>query len=497
MKGAQTGVTEAAINRALYTLDKLKRDVLYVLPTSTAASDFSKARFGGALEHSPYLKSIFTETNAVNIKRAGANTLYIRGSRGKASLISIPVSELILDELDAMEQQQLWLALERLSGQVHKHVWGISTPTIPDYGIHKVYTGSTQEHFFFKCPSCGRRTELVWPDCIVICGEHTADPRCAESYLKCKECGATLHQQDKPRFLAEGKWESTDANGNKEIRGFQISQLYSFTVSPGELVVAHFRGFGDEFAAKEFHNSKLGLPYIGAGAKVTDGMLDEAIRPYTTEERRPRYASEKLITMGGDQGKWNPCVVCEWLPTGRGSSKDLAEAYDCKVLWYGKFADGEVWERFAELMCEWQVLYAVVDADPELNLARGFCRRFEGHAATCRYREGREGKEVSKTAEDTGAPMLTVDRTYWLDAALGRFKTRRIILPRDVNDEFRSNIKSLTRTYVREKTKDKEQPVKAVYVNTGADHYAHCLAYAEIALQFAPLSVTRPMGQVL
>lgn len=264
MKGAQTGVTEAAINRALYTLDKLKRDVLYVLPTSTAASDFSKARFGSALEHSPYLKSIFTETNAVNIKRAGANTLYIRGSRGKASLISIPVSELILDELDAMEQQQLWLALERLSGQVHKHVWGISTPTIPDFGIHKVYTGSTQEHFFFKCPSCGRRTELIWPDCIVICGEHTADPRCNESYLKCKECGGTLHQQDKPRFLAEGKWESTDANGNKEIRGFQISQLYSFTVSPGELVVAYFRGFGDEFAAKEFHNSKLGLPYIGS-----------------------------------------------------------------------------------------------------------------------------------------------------------------------------------------------------------------------------------------
>ena len=85
MKGAQLGVTEAAINRALYTLDRLKRDVLYVLPTTTAASDFSKARFGAALENSEYLKSIFTETNAVNIKRAGANTLYIRGSGGRGT----------------------------------------------------------------------------------------------------------------------------------------------------------------------------------------------------------------------------------------------------------------------------------------------------------------------------------------------------------------------------------------------------------------------------
>ena len=319
MKGAQLGVTEAAINRALFTLDRLKRDVLYVLPTTTAASDFSKARFGAALENSPYLKSIFTETNAVNIKRAGANTLYIRGSRGRGSLKSVPVSELILDELDEMEQQQIWLALERLSGQLQKHIWGISTPTIPDFGIHRLFLGSTQEHFFFKCPCCGRRTELVWPDCVEIIGEHSADPQCKKSFLKCKECGGKLRQRDKPRFLAEGTWEPTAPNGNPDIRGFQISQLYSFTITAGELVVAYFRGFGDEFAAKEFHNSKLGLPYIGAGAKVTEGQIEGAIRGYTMDGPRPRGGSGRLITMGHDQGQpINYIVICEWLPTGRG-----------------------------------------------------------------------------------------------------------------------------------------------------------------------------------
>src|SRR3954466_5883483 len=59
MKGAQLGVTEVAINRAFYTLDILKRNVLYVLPTSLIAGDFSKARFGGALSLSPYLKNLF------------------------------------------------------------------------------------------------------------------------------------------------------------------------------------------------------------------------------------------------------------------------------------------------------------------------------------------------------------------------------------------------------------------------------------------------------
>ena len=115
MKAAQLGVTETGINRAFFTLDQLKRDVLYVLPTTLNASDFSKARFSGA-NLSPYLKNLFTDTNTVGLKSTGINSLYIRGSRGDSNLKSIPVSELVLDELDEMEQKAVWLALERLSG---------------------------------------------------------------------------------------------------------------------------------------------------------------------------------------------------------------------------------------------------------------------------------------------------------------------------------------------------------------------------------------------
>ena len=56
MKAAQLGVTETGINRAFFTLDQSKRDVLYVLPTALNASDFSKARFATALKLSQYLK---------------------------------------------------------------------------------------------------------------------------------------------------------------------------------------------------------------------------------------------------------------------------------------------------------------------------------------------------------------------------------------------------------------------------------------------------------
>ena len=90
MKGAQLGVTEVLINLAFYYLDQVHKDVLYVLPTSKNASDFSKSRFSTALKNSPYLDSIFTDINSVELKQCGSNTLYIRGSRSEANLISIP-----------------------------------------------------------------------------------------------------------------------------------------------------------------------------------------------------------------------------------------------------------------------------------------------------------------------------------------------------------------------------------------------------------------------
>jgi hypothetical protein len=497
-KGAQLGVTEVAINRAFYTLDQLKRDVLYVLPTTLNAGDFSKARFNTALAESPYLKGLFTDTNAINLKQAGSNTLYIRGSRGDSNLKSIPVSELILDEVDEMAQRQIWLALERLSGQKIKNVFGLSTPTIPERGIDLLYKDSTQETFNFRCPSCSRWTELVWPDCIEVIGEFIGDPRCHESYLKCKECKNKLSHEAKPEWLSTAKWVANNSNANTDVRGFAISQLYSFTVTPGEIAVAHFRGLGDEYANKEFHNSKLGLPFIGDGAKVTDEMIGRSVRPHTMDAPRPRVGGDRLITLGVDQGKWSYWTIVEWMIQGD-PGYDVNSAALAKVLAAGKFLEDD-WGRLDELMREFQILACVIDADPQINEARRFARRFPGYVWLCRYRRGQTGKEMSEQDGDTGAPLVTVDRTSWMSATLSRFKSdpTRIHLPADISAEFREHLKSPVRTYQKpespkneKKQKESESPV-AVYVETGPDHYAHSLTYAEIAL---PLAQSITTGQ--
>ena len=489
MKSAQVGATECLIGLAFYTIDQLKRDVLYVLPTSKNASDFSKARFNTALKLSPYLNSIFHDTNSIELKQAGSNTLYIRGSRGDSNLKSIPVSVLLLDEVDEMSQRAIHLALERLSGQLSKTVWGISTPTIPNYGIDKLFKDSTQEHFCFKCPCCGRRTRLVWPDCVEIIGEGVHDPRCKESFLKCKECGGKLPHQAKPEWLRQSDWEVGNKNGNPDIRGFAISQLYSFTVTPGELVVAHFRGFGDEAANVEFNNSKLGQPFIGDGAKVSDEDIDACIGNHTKDDARPTIGGKRIITMGVDQGRINYAEVTEWFFDQY--STDLNVAARAKVLHESTFYE-EDWHLLDELMSEWQVLACVVDTDPQVMEARRFARRFPSYVWLCRFRRGVTAKEISVSDDGDYAPIATVDRTSWFSAALGRFREpRRILLPRDVSMEYREHIKAPVRTYVKEggekdtKQKQHSNNMVARYISTGPDHFALARVYNEIALPFA------------
>jgi hypothetical protein len=482
MKAAQMGFTEIGINRAFYILDIHRRDVLYVLPTALNASDFSRSRFAPALKYSPYIKNMFTDTNTVNLKQAGTQTLYIRGSRGDSNLKSIPVSELILDEVDEMDQDQIWLAFERLSGQLTKNIWAISTPTTPNHGIHKLYQTTTQEHFFFKCPHCSRSIELKWPESFELCGESLNDPDIARSHLKCTECQHKLDHEVKPDYLTTGFWQPTASNIDLERRGFNISQLYSFTVSPAEIATGYFRGMGDEGAMSEFHKSKLGQPFIPEGGQVTDAGMDACIGVHSSADARPKSGGERFITMGVDQGDWCHAWVDEWFFDDFG--RDINVLARAKNVWHGKFS-GKVeggWGRLDEWMREWQVLHCVIDADPNTLEARRFAQRFPGYVTLCRYRSGIAQKEIQLTEDISSVMMATVDRTNWLDCSMGRFHVEgRMSLPRNVSLEAREHLKNLVRTYV----KDKDGNLVATYQKQGADHYAHSRCYSEIALPLA------------
>lgn len=471
-KAAQMGFTETALNKTFYNIDMLGKDVLYVLPNkSPDASDFSNARFGPALELSPHLQNLFSDTDNIGHKRAGTANLYVRGSKSKAGLRSVPVSFIILDEVDVMAQENIPLAFERTSGQPTRQVFMLSTPTLEGCGINEYYVNSTQEHFMFPCPSCSKSIQLTM-DNLKVCGDDPNSSEINKSHLICNECKAVLNHQDKPRFLGKGIWVPT---GLSEVRGFHVNQLYSCALSPVEVAKSYLRGLSNPFDETEFFNSKMGMPHTVEGARVTDAHISARTGVYHQVLPHEIPSKRRFVTMGVDVGKFLHVVISEWYFDSTTTSNTQAMP---KVISIQKLLDFEDLDR---LMAEYQVLMCVVDMNPERRKVREFCTRHSGRAYGCEYVQGIKAREIATNEEDA---TLHVDRTSWLDLSQARFQREGgIKLPMDMPFEYKEQIKVLARIYYRDR--DNNPVAKWACGNKmdgkKDDHYAHAQVYAEIA----------------
>jgi len=476
-KAAQMGFSIAGILRALYVVSELGYDVLYVLPTQGLASDFSKSRFDGLVELSPEVNTLFKNVNSVGLKvtKKRAN-LYIRGSVSSRGLVSVPVSSAVIDEFDRCADNTYDLVSERLSGQLTKYLFALSTPTLPEFGIDKQHRSGTMEEFFFRCPSCGKYETLNWPDNVVICGDYPEDPECHNSYYKCSQCGAKLPHETKMEWLSTAKWVPGRTNilGH---RSFHINQMFSTTVTPGEMVRSYQKSLLSDLAAIEFKNQKLGEPHISEGARLTDSVIqscyDGSLRVGT---QRPEDAS-KTICMGVDVGSFLDCWIAQY-DYDREPGRFPYENSISKLLQAVRIptTEDDCWHQLENLMREWQVHYACVDFQPQTVNARRFVRRFKNFAAMVAYRRGTVGKEL-KEMDDEGALTITVDRTTFMDLVISRFQKGRIVIPGNTPGVLREHLKAPIRTYEY----DELGLPKAVYKSISDDHFAHSAAYCEIA----------------
>lgn len=469
-KAAQLGFTEVALDKCFYAIDIKGLSVMYVLPASNPdASDFSTSRFDPALELSPHLEHLFSEVKNIGHKRAGSANLYLRGSRSRSQLKSVPVGLLILDEIDEFRQDNIPLIFERMSGQREKQAFMLSTPTIDHYGINSYFRRSSQDHFFFQCPHCSKWTELLFPDCLVVIGDDWADPKVRGSYLKCKECDHTLNHKAKSEWLAPAKWISSYTD--RDIKGYHVSQLYSPTVRPYELAVSYLKGLTNPTDEQEFYNSKLGLTHVVEGARVQDKDLEACMGSH----KMVLHHYTGLVTMGVDVGKFLHYELTQWFHTE--DSSDVNLQAEGKMIRAGKVLH---FEELDDLMSAFNVAFCVIDANPERRKALEFCQRWSGRAKMCFYSNGANGRNIHVQPEENYA--LSVDRTSWLDLSMGRIHKSKITFPVDLPDEYKRNLKALVRVYKKD---GQGNPVGKYERGNLDDHFAHARNYNEIALNMA------------
>lgn len=471
-KAAQMGFTECAINKTFYAIDVKGESVLYLLPASKPdAHDFSTSRFDPALELSPHLSNLFSDTKNIGHKRAGTANLFIRGSKSRAQVKSIPVARIIADEVDEMDQDNLILAFERSSGQVDKERFMLSTPTISGFGIDVYYQRSSQESYFFRCPHCSKLTVLVFPDCLVITSDDATSSTIRDSYLICRECKHILDHNQKPEWLSTDNCEWVPAYEGRLSRGFHVSQLYSMTTAPWELAYSYLRAQSNPADEQELHNSKLGEPHEVEGARVQDKHIDLCRADYLMGSK---LRGDMITTMGVDVGKFLHVEITQWTFNGNYQTRDINLMARARLILATKV---EHFENLDELIRRYGVMFTVVDNQPETRQATEFAKRWHGRVRLCRYNSNLGGNQLK---DDEDIFRVDANRTAWLDLSLGRFKSTTISLPHDLPLEYIEHVKALVRIY--EKDRDGNPVGRYVKPEHTPDHFAHARNYSEIAL---------------
>jgi hypothetical protein len=455
-KGAQMGLTEINVLKSMHGLisSRYPQGVLYLFPTANDVTDFSKARFSPLVNENAAISGLVRSTDAVSVKRIRKAMLYLRGMRStrkiqgvkktSSQLKSVPVDRIVFDELDEADPAMVDLALERLSHSSVKEESYLSTPSIPDYGIDKLYTESDQRVWFIRCDHCGHDTclELEFPNCLA----EVSPGRVIRACMKCRQ----------EIFPRNGQWVAQHPDRSKDLVGWWISQLNSTFVEPGRILKAFLDPPNGNLA--EVYNSKLGMAYISADNRLTLGDVYSCCGQDAFHMRH-----EGPCAMGVDVGKILNVVV------GFRPKEKIRQV--CYLARVSSFSDvHDIAQRF-------NVKCAVIDMEPELRKAREFAQAEPYTVYLCDYQDSIKTGPVW----DEEKRLVKVNRTEVCDATHDLITSPGIlVLPRR-NEEMELFAKHCC-NIAKVLEEDQETGSREYrYRKLGDDHYRHTLNYFYLA----------------
>jgi len=457
-KGAQMGITEANVLKSMHglILGRYPQGVLYLFPTVNDVTDFSKGRFGPLLDDNPEIADLVRNTDSVSVKRIRRSMLYLRGARstGKiegikktsSSLKGIPVDRIVFDEVDEMDSAMIDLALERLSHSKVKEEAYLSTPSIPDFGIDKLYSESDQRVWMIRCEHCQTETclELEFPNCLM-------ELPGGQVIRACKKCQNEI-------FPKNGRWVAQYPQRSKDLVGWWISQINSVYVDPGKILKA-FRDPPNRNLA-EVYNSKLGMAYVSADNRLTVQDVYACCG-----QDAMAMVHNGPCAMGVDVGGLLNVVV-----GFRPKEKLLQVCYMARVSSFNDVHD--IAQRF-------NVKCAVIDMEPELRKVREFQAVEPYPVFLCDYQD----RIVSGPVWDEEKKMLKVNRTEICDTTHDLVTSSGLLtLPRrsEELDQFSKQVSNIAKVLQEDpETGSREYR----YRKLGEDHYRHALNYLWLAAQ--------------
>jgi hypothetical protein len=471
-KCSQVGLSEMSVRKALALCGMIKNfTVIYTLPTATFASTLSKTRISPVISDSPYLKSLVTETDNMEVKQLGNSFLYCKGSASSNAPISIPADMLIHDEIDFSDPLTISQYQSRLTHSTYKMKNRLSTPTIPGKGIDYHFQNSKRFFNFVKCNHCGEqfipqyyehvRIPGFSGDLMSVTKRNIHSINYSEAEVFCPKCGKTPSLQPQHR-----EWVCENPSENHIAEGFQVSPFDAPNIiTPGYLVEASTAYQN----ISEFHNFNLGLPYFSQESVLSPAEIEGTILPSD-------YPGSASYVMGIDLGKMCHVVVASCSYDGAMQVVHLEEV-PLQLLK----------ERYKALRAQYRVRISVIDSLPYTDTVLAIQALDQNcWASVYTNTRGSELFTIKKREEDDERGLqqlrqINVSRDRTFDALMAFIRSGQFSkLSCEHDKDFVTHCTDMRR--VKDwNLRSQQIEFKWVKSETGEDHFWFALSYAFLA----------------
>lgn len=481
-KCSQVGLSELMVQKTLAMAATMQHTrIIFTLPTRDFAMAFSKDRFDSAIDQSDFYSSLVQKAqDSASQKKIGTCMLYITGSFGANSAISVPAEVVISDEVDFSNEAVLGKLNSRLRHASMVDEMGnrgmrlnFSTPTVDDYGVDGGFKAGNQCYYMVRCKNC---SQWVLPDFhhdFIIPGfdrpitELTRDDvkygdlRLHDAYIKCPCCGKDLQNSLLDPECRQWVAKRPDVWDHSY-------QVYPWDVPHYNSPPAIIKQMGDYPLRSDFYNFVLGLPYSDAENSFT-----------VTDEHRRRFSDVDL---------W---IYQQWIVTAQTvGGMDIGKTCHLTVktrvgkfwhvVWAEKIRNTKEDPAAPKVLARYDYYRMVrlcIDAGPDITLVNTLVSSRDGIRAVV-YVRSVQG--ILPIEEKSNGDVINADRTKTLSLLLEKHNTGIIRYPR--NEVFTKEIFEHLKTTKKIREKGSDGDFTERFTRTSdVDHWVHSLNYASIA----------------
>ena len=280
--GSQTSKTTSFYVMLGYTIDQRPRPILWVFPNEQLVRAFSSDRWlpfckesEVIRKHMPLYSEGQIDTDLITLKKQEFDTctMNLVGAGSSANIRSYPVSVLVLDEIDVIDEGSRRECLDRVKGRTDYKILQSSTPVNEHGGIWQEFQEGDRRRFYVACPHCDAKFCFRWYDekgdlnvvwdkkANLEGGEYNFSLVQNSACYVCEECGKKIKDSHKMKMLRNGEWIAANLNAPRGFRSYHLNSLYSPTITFGRMAVEYLNAKATVDGMRAFTLGWLAEPY--------------------------------------------------------------------------------------------------------------------------------------------------------------------------------------------------------------------------------------------